>query len=293
MAYLTGRPRIIFAARMVSTICDSGLPFSAEPAAGIGGKDLDVIGQQAQERRQQHLRGQHTLIGIPHGQPGLARVQRLVLAPLGDQGVGFQRVVVMERVAVGLIDAVGCLVPCRCRIAARVVARLAIDLSGDRQIGRFWGEFGLEGLRLAGDIDQRRRLARGDRVIGNDRADELAVKADPRRLQHLQRGVIGHIKARRVLVGHHQPHARQGLGGAAVDGGDFAQCDWRGDRPQIQRVLDRVLIGIGRRAAGLQRAFDPAARGADILRIIGAVHGRPPARSVRTAVMAFKSIGRL
>ena len=122
--------------------------------------------------------------------------------------------------------------------------------------------------RLCGicDVDELHRGARLFEGGGDDERHRLAeilnVRAGQDRTgtheRHWQRR-IGNPLSRRIVMRHHQAHARRLLGAGRVDARDAALGDRRAEDVPIERLADVPLfVGVGCSTGDLQWAVDPA-----------------------------------
>ena len=142
---------------------------------------------------------------------------------------------------------------------------LRVDLGGAGGEGRLGIEDGRQGLVL--DLDQRRRRARGPRVVGRHRGEDVADAAHLLALGH-EAGPVGVQEAVPPLAGH-------------VRGRDDGAHSGRAPRPSTCRCARpgpaRARRGRGRRAAGPRAACRPRRAGC-----------RGPGRGRRSGRAAFR-----
>ena len=135
------------------------------------------------------------------------------------------------------------------------------------------------------DADERRRLSRGLRALGDRRADDLTVVRHDLRLQHRQLA-FGFGELRRVLVRDDGQHALEGTCRGIVDPRDTARGDGRRDDVRVGSALAPVLERILRLARNLLGPLDPVDGRPD--RPLRDTHG-VSSRSVRTSVLRASS----
>jgi hypothetical protein len=174
-----------------------------EAASDMVGDDVDLVVAEP-ERLGDRLTGHRgALVGVIDRDP--------VALPHGDRGVQLDRVVVLGRGRVGLIDGHR-----RGRIGVVEVAALSIgliggvDLVGLVEAGMVEAQLHVVSVLVVLDRQQLRRLLGGLRAVGDDDGHDLPAVGDLRRLQdgQLARRPLGERGS--VAGPQHRPDVRQG-----------------------------------------------------------------------------------
>ena len=201
----------------------------AEGAADEGRDDADVLGRDAEHGGELVGHVVHPLRLVPQGQA--------VAVPGRDRGVHLDRVVVLARDHVGLVDldlggregSFG--------IAAPRLVRLDLALVGllVRRVHRLGAaDVGGRGLGRVGDAHQPRRVGGLLEGLGDHERDRLALMVHPVVLEHVQALTDGWVREalvrsvgepRRVAVGQDREHAGRPFGLRRVDRSDAAARD--------------------------------------------------------------------
>src|SRR4051812_31519508 len=171
----------------------------------------------------------HPLRLVPQGQA--------IAVPRRDRGVQLDRIVVLARDRVGLVDLDlgGCersfwiATPC---LGWPALALIGLLLRRQHRLDA--RNVGTPGFRRVGDAHQRGRIVRLFECFGDHESDRLALMAHPVVLQYVQalthvrvyRGfVLAISKSRHIAMGHDRHHAGRAFRRRALDGGDAAVRD--------------------------------------------------------------------
>ena len=237
-------------------------PLRPEAAAEERAADVDALGRNAEQPGDASLCHRHALARRVDGQG--------VAVPRRHDGVGLQRVVVLRRRFVDRLDPNR-----RCRkpgldVAMAILGRHAgADIRGREAVVRIQASARRLGLVTRGQQDGT--LGRGLQRVRHHDGDWLVGVAHLVILQHVhpehERIVLRvriHREPGRVRGRHHLDYAGVRLGRGHVERGDPAA----GDAADGERGIDhagRVVVGgIACGASGLQHAFAPGQRLADV-----------------------------
>ena len=230
-----------------------GPALGAEAATDVGRDDPHALRRQTDQGGDGRACRVHAL--------GRVVQRQRVVRPDGDGRMRLHRVVVLHGRAVDLID-----LDLRRRqrlldvTLLRVRRVVRIDPIGRVEVAAIGAKLDVVSFLRVVHPHERSAMPRHLERLCDHRADDLAAKGDRVGLQHPECLVLVGRQPRRVLVCDDRDHARECLGRGGVDPGDAAACDRRLHEPEIERIADRVLEGIGGRAHDLGGAVPPLQR---------------------------------
>lgn len=225
----------------------------AESAADMWCDHADLLGFQAEDRRQRLAHRVHALRRVVQHDSRFAAVPEV---PLRDARMRLHRVVVLDRRLVGLVDGHRGLRERGLHIAVVGVGFFAaVDLVGRVQTRVIGAQFGVVWLLQILDADQSRCFPGGFGRLGEYAADDLTTEMHAVVLQDRELAVGGVGQLRGVEHREDAAHPVECTGRGDVHGHHAPAGDGGLHRMQIQRIVDDVLERVRRGAGDLGAAL--------------------------------------
>src|SRR6266699_4874301 len=209
-------------------------------------------------------------------------------APPCDCCVRFERIVVLCRRGIGMIDC-DC---CRCQrglniAAGRIGFVEGIDMIRLVEAAAVGAQHDTKWLLLVLNNDRLCPLACNLYSFSDHQSHKLTTIRNRIRLQHREFALL-RFEARSILVCEDSNDTRDGLGFTGIERHDPAFCDSALNRERIRHIVKRMLIGISRSASNFLWAIDTVKGLAQDPLLYGAYHRFPScvrSSSVRTRML--------